>query len=972
MNSAGVKLLKSFAVAALLFLAGMPVGAQGPLGERYLLRELDMEQGLPCSFVDDVCVDGTGFLWLATSGGGLCRYDGYELLTFNVSTDPALGSNFIRNVVEDRFHRLWIASEGGLDVLDSRSLRKPDLDLGPAEPLRWDLCSFVTVAADGAVWAKFGATLFRMAFRDDGSLSGVLSFSHPGMAPVSHVFEDVDRDGSVWTRLDGGLYKIAPGAGGALEATPVALSLDLGAGTYVSDFLVSESSVWIATENGLYRLYKGTGEWKLYQADPADPRSLTQNFVSSLAQTRDGLLLASTLHGLNVYNPVADNFERVGTDIINCIKTNGDRLLVATENRGLRIAVPRTLDVKNVTHLAEDPSSLAPGAVNALWQEPGGRLWAGSVEGGLSVREPGQEGFSHLTRERGGLSHNSVSALRPGPCGQMYVGTWGGGIDEVSMDGRLRVLSHMPNAGGLLDFIGVLEYDTLNGLLWVGSNRGIFLLDPERRVAAPALEETVTGCIGSCIDRHHQLWVGCQEGLYVFDLAGRASDGRFPFVHYRYRMDQPQAQVEEKICAVLEASDGTVYLGSNGGGVFAGVPLPDGTYSFRSFTAQQGLSNDRVRGFCEDGYGQIWVSTEYGLNLLNPRSGVITPFLQKDGLQSVQFHWNNACTGTDGLLYFGHAQGFSVVDPSRFPEAEDPSGAPFCFTCIRAGDREVRDPQPALFQLHERDRSLLLQFAVLDPDAVSTICFRYILEGYDKDWQSLPPGRREAAYSSLPSGRYVFRVRAQNRFGRWVGDLSVPVRVKPAFHHTWWFALLLVSAVVLLVWLFIRWRTRTIRRRQTDLEHTVAERTREISAQKRLVEAKADELRRQNEVLLHQNEELASRKMLSLRQEDPFKGKVLETLRSLYKDPDLDVNRFCQAMGMSKTLLNTHLQEAFGQSIGQIIRTYRLTVAREMLESGSGITVAEVAYEVGFNDPKYFTRCFTKEFGFTPSSAAKG
>ena len=151
--------------------------------------------------------------------------------------------------------------------------------------------------------------------------------------------------------------------------------------------------------------------------------------------------------------------------------------------------------------------------------------------------------------------------------------------------------------------------------------------------------------------------------------------------------------------------------------------------------------------------------------------------------------------------------------------------------------------------------------------------------------------------------------------------------------------------------------------RQEVLENTVRERTRQI-------EEKADELRRQNDVLMHQNEELASRKMLSTKQEDPFMEKALETLRSLYRDPALDVNAFCQAMGMSKTLLNSRLQESFGQSTGQLIRTYRLTLAREMLESGSGMTVAEVAYEVGFNDPKYFTRCFTRQFGATPSSVS--
>ena len=79
MNNTGVKI--SISVFALsLYL--LPLMAQSQFEKRYLVSETDVEQGLTCSFVDDVMIDDTGFLWIATSGGGLCRHDGYGLLTF--------------------------------------------------------------------------------------------------------------------------------------------------------------------------------------------------------------------------------------------------------------------------------------------------------------------------------------------------------------------------------------------------------------------------------------------------------------------------------------------------------------------------------------------------------------------------------------------------------------------------------------------------------------------------------------------------------------------------------------------------------------------------------------------------------------------------------------------------------------------------------------------------------------------------
>ena len=76
-----------------------------------------------------------------------------------------------------------------------------------------------------------------------------------------------------------------------------------------------------------------------------------------------------------------------------------------------------------------------------------------------------------------------------------------------------------------------------------------------------------------------------------------------------------------------------------------------------------------------------------------------------------------------------------------------------------------------------------------------------------------------------------------------------------------------------------------------------------------------------------------------------------------------------EAMGMSRSQLNEKIQQTLGQSIAQFIRTYRLNVAKEMICNGTNddMNISEIAYEVGFNDPKYFTRCFTKEFNATPS-----
>lgn len=101
-----------------------------------------------------------------------------------------------------------------------------------------------------------------------------------------------------------------------------------------------------------------------------------------------------------------------------------------------------------------------------------------------------------------------------------------------------------------------------------------------------------------------------------------------------------------------------------------------------------------------------------------------------------------------------------------------------------------------------------------------------------------------------------------------------------------------------------------------------------------------------------------------------FINQVMEAIKEHYKNPYFEVSDFSEAVGVSKSLLNKKLQSLIGQSAGQFIRNYRLNTARELLlknRETKQMNIAEIAYEVGFNDPKYFARCFSKQFNMTPS-----
>ena len=979
-------------LCAVLFVITCPVSAQTDrsVNVEYLAGFVSMEDGLPSNFVDDIFMDSSGFLWVGTSGGGLCRYDGYSFLPFTTNTSVSIKNNFIRNIAEDPWKRLWVGSEGGLDVLDLNTYTTVDLSGTPLNPYLDSFCSYLTVDANGCIWVKFGSTLLRVSFDKDGLPISVDTFEDPRLSAQTVVFKDVEGDGCVWVGLGGRIRKIVPSADG-LREIPMLEGFTYRSDAYLSDFLLRDDEVWISTNDGLYRCALNGSKWRQYTYNPYDSHSLSQNFITGLAIAPYKRLLAASLKGFNVFDPIEDSFDRfasdtnpdlLSSDFINCVKSYGDEIWIGTESAGLVHLYPSRISVRNSIHDTRDPLSIGPNPVNAIYEDKDARIWIGTVEGGLSISEPGATGFRHLTAGNIGLSHNSVSAICADDRDRLWVGTWGGGVDVLSGSPPFRIQTRLVpqnNPDDRLSYVGALAMDSRNGLMWIGTNAGIYYYDLVTGAVHSALRQQTYGCIGACIDDKNRLWMGSQEGVFVFDLESRDSAGgdyAFNVQNFKYKLDKPESDVVEKIYSICKASDGTLWLGSYGNGIYRVSEELDGSFSFRNYSSENGLVNDGVKCILEDLDGRLWISTENGLSLFSPSTERFVSYSTRDGFASSQFYWNAALRSSSGLLYFGNVSGLSVLNPDY--HSPDIPLSRLHFTRITVGDRLDLSSAPALLRLHERDRSINFEFSALTYGPVSSVRYSYLLEGYDEKWTELPPGRNYLNYTSIRKGKYVLHVMASDESGTLEAVCDLPVRVVPYFYHSWLFYLLIGVLLSALGLLWHRGKMKSLVRQREVLQATVEERTREINHQKVLLEEKAEELTRQNEMLKRQNEELAAQKILTQQEHRPaetrdekFVKKVLDIAREMYKDPDLDVAAFCSAAGMSKTLLNNRLQETLGQSIGQFIRTYRLSIAREMLVSNSvthSMNISEIAYEVGFNDPKYFTRCFSKEFGVSPSS----
>ncbi len=104
--------------------------------------------------------------------------------------------------------------------------------------------------------------------------------------------------------------------------------------------------------------------------------------------------------------------------------------------------------------------------------------------------------------------------------------------------------------------------------------------------------------------------------------------------------------------------------------------------------------------------------------------------------------------------------------------------------------------------------------------------------------------------------------------------------------------------------------------------------------------------------------------------EDLFLQKAKKVVKGNLATDDFDIHRLCRALALSRAQLHRKLTALTGKSTTHFIRSIRLQSAKELLTT-TDLTIAEIAYEVGFKDPNYFTRTFTEEFGQSPSETRK-
>ncbi|MQO09293.1 helix-turn-helix domain-containing protein [Prevotella copri] len=963
--------------------------AQGSLPSRFNVSYLNMAAGMPNNFADDIFQDSYGFIWISTHGGGLVRYDGFNYMNFNLgSSGISLRSNSCRNVYEDHFKRLWIAFEEGPQVLDLKTMQpvippceneKVEAQLNKALK---NLCTRMYCDAKGNVWMLSINLLTRFSFNEKGEVNSVLFIDYPFNAPDLGLC-DVYRNGTV-VMCNNGVVSEFSVKNNQLVAKNISSLFPKLDFRYAGAIIFHHGKIWLGTNRGLYNSAK-----QEFHAS-GTVHSLQHEVVTSLAITEDDKLLVGTLCGVDIIDDKTGTIEHwncssvnpLSSNFVNSLLSKDGQIWVGTETGGITKLAPRQLQLEFFKHDAANPASLSPNAVNAMYAAPDGTLWVGTVEGGLNALAPGSRNFTHYTMANSGLPHNSVSTLAADNRGNLWIGTWGTGIAVMNLQQPGRIIplvvdaKHQP----FLNFAGVLVYDPINDGMWLGTNDGLFFYDLKRQQLIEPFKGclNVRGCIGSLITRDGKLLMGCVQGMVEINLKSRIpGKGDFAVKYHQYKLDDPKSGVIDKILSFCLAKDGKIWLGSNGYGLYCYNYNKEGKTYVKSFTTNNGLANNTVKGIVEDNQGMLWIATDNGLSIFNPKTETFSSYSRKDGLLSSQFYFNGAIRDAKGKIYLGTDEGLMAVTGVNHAVH---NSARLRFTELLVDNQPVfagsdyLDDDISIAKrlcIHESDKSFTIFFSALNYGNDSQGVYLYRMKGYENDWVQLKPGQHSVRYSTLPAGSYQFEVKYIPSFDSDKEQvISVDIKVTPYFWKSWWFVSLMVIAFIAFLLYIYTSRLEKMREREVEELYRPIEAALKDSDEPGKLQSRIQMiLENQKRYQDSQKKSIEADRKQVAEKERPFMDIVMEVMEKNYDNSEFGVQELADEMRMNRSVLSKMLNAEAGQPTAQFIRNYRLDIAKKMItENAANRNITEIAYRVGFNDPKYFTRCFTKQYGESPSA----
>ena len=794
--------------------------------ERLPITVYTTADGLASSVVLDIAADSRGFLWFATRNG-LSRFDGSRFRTY--AADEGLPNPVVNAFLETRDGDYWIATNGGgvcrFNVEAEASSRFTCQTVGD---------TFLSNRVNGLhedrhrrIWMVTDDGVFRME-RNGGTwrIERVVVDGLPvGVSMASRaVYED--RDGRLWVGLGYGLLRLEPD----LRATLYSVR---GGSVYsVRQIIERDGTIWAALNFGLlaFRPERRIDAPHLVRNELRPVRAcFGHNGLPAGAPATPGEACFS------------DARSGLSSDFIGALAPAADGRLWIGTNGGLAYA-----DAAGLTNL-RIAESLTAAAVSRVVVDRHGQVWMATDAGAMKLAPDGlvtygaNDGLGHprvrtiferagqlfvisgewvINRFDGRRFTASTPPVPPGATSGYYShgafldrsGAWwlmsDRGVNRWGAGARLEWPVRQPpeavyNADNGLPHDRVERlFEDARGDIWIATRSNVAAFNLGRWERATGVIRTFRDGFGPehqfpmafAEDRHGAVWIAFEGG----GLA-RYHDDRFTVFGDTHG-------VPKSVTALHVDASGRLWIASASAGLSRLDDISAEVPRFSRYTTTEGLSSNNVQCLTEDQWGRIYLGTSRGIDRFDPVTRRVKHFNTSDGLASD--YVTSALRDSTGALWFGTTDGVSRLVPR--PDAPAPA-PPIWIDEVRAGGTLQAVPELGTGALSDLEfgpgqNHLEVAFFGMGFGAGGPPRYRYRLDGAETDWTG-PTDRRVVHYASLAPGRYRFIVEAINADGI-VSDrpATVGFTVLPPLWRRWWFMSLALVAIASALYFAYRYR----------------------------------------------------------------------------------------------------------------------------------------------------------------------
>lgn len=786
----------------------MTITSNLTIAQTFNFQFFNVQEGLPQSKVNAIFQDSRGFLWIATAGGGICKFDGKNFTQY--SSKDGIAGDIITDITEDKDANIWFTSTwGGVTKFDGR---------------------------------KF--TIYNK-YENNTEINGQESIY-------------TDSKGTIYITNDKNLYYYSNGIFKKIS-TNISNNIKAPISQIVED---SKGNLWISTIEGLLYL-NGTDTLLITEKD-----GLPSNFITYVHEDIDGNYIIGThrsgvvklLRGSIdnkrqfVFNPININ----PNIVVTSIKTDRDKnTLIATANDGLY-----AIDVDGeIIHITKE-NGLPTNNLTHLFKDKSGNLWIGTNGHGLV--KLGNKAFTYFDNVNG-LNNSSIFGIVVDQ-NNIWVATGDEGVFRY--DGKTVTHFNASNGMGGNEVRAIVK--DKNNAIWFATNNGLTKYENNKFSTYTTANGLPTNKIRSLMfDKNQNLWIGTSGGgLSVLKenkfINYTEKDGlTHNYIHSilednkgniwlgtgnginRFSNGQFHNYIgSTNICntyigSITEDDFGNIWFGTD-----RCVVKYDGV-DFKSITTNQGLSSNTIYLLLNDGNKNIWVGTNNGVNKISLNSyGQIEQIKNYglfEGFKGIECNSRAVYKDEKNNIWFGTIKGLIKYNPKEdrtnvFQPTARIDNIKLFLEDVNWGnvtkDFEPWTNLPKKLVLKHNQNHVTFEYSAINLTNPEYVQYSFKLEPFDKDWYKNTK-KTSVTYSNLPPGEYKFLLKARNNDGIWTNEpISYSFTIETPFWQTWWFYLL---AFIGLVYLFIQLssiKERRQRKISLELERKVRERTMLIEQQR--------------------------------------------------------------------------------------------------------------------------------------------